>query len=53
MAILKMAISLNITVVGLVKNKDKRNGELTLQLNNFDIDNIEMPEKTLVRFVKS
>ena len=35
------------------EEKDKREGELTLLLNNFDIDNIEMPEKTLVRFVKS
>ena len=33
--------------------KDKREGKLILQLNNFDIDKIEMPEKTLIRFVKS
>lgn len=31
---------------------ESREGELTLQLNNFDIDQIEMPEKTLVRFEK-
>lgn len=29
---------------------DKREGEITLQINNFDIDQIEIPEKTLVRF---
>ncbi|MGE7624876.1 hypothetical protein ACQKMD_18065 [Viridibacillus sp. NPDC096237] len=34
------------------EEEDKREGELTLQLNNFDIDQIEMPEKTLVRFEK-
>ncbi|CAN7658666.1 hypothetical protein LJR015_002713 [Peribacillus frigoritolerans] len=31
---------------------EKRNGEITLQINNFDIDQIEIPEKTLVRFEK-
>jgi hypothetical protein len=31
---------------------DKREGELTLQINNFDINQIEIPEKTLVRFKK-
>lgn len=31
---------------------DKREGEITLQINNFDIDQIEIPEKTLVRFKK-
>lgn len=31
---------------------DNREGELTLQINNFDIDHIEIPEKTLVRFEK-
>ena len=31
---------------------DKREGELTLQINNFDIDQIKIPEKTLVRFEK-
>ena len=31
---------------------EKREGELTLRLNNFDIDQIEIPEKTLVRFKK-
>ncbi|RBP86208.1 hypothetical protein DFO70_13014 [Cytobacillus firmus] len=31
---------------------DKREGELTLQINNFDINQIEIPEKTLVRFEK-
>ncbi|USK76666.1 hypothetical protein [Peribacillus frigoritolerans] len=31
---------------------DKRYGELTIQLNNFDINQIEIGEKTLVRFVK-
>ncbi|MGO4890640.1 hypothetical protein ACJ2A9_23140 [Anaerobacillus sp. MEB173] len=30
----------------------KRDGELTLQINNFDVDQIEIPEKTLVRFEK-
>ncbi|MEE3953465.1 hypothetical protein [Peribacillus frigoritolerans] len=30
----------------------KRDGEITLQINNFDIDQIEIPEKTLVRFEK-
>jgi hypothetical protein len=32
---------------------EKRVGELTLELNNFDIDQIQIPEKTLVRFVKT
>ena len=31
---------------------EKREGELTLQINNFDIEQIEIPEKTLVRFEK-
>lgn len=31
---------------------DKREGEITLRINNFDIEQIEMPEKTLVRFEK-
>ncbi|AZU62396.1 hypothetical protein [Neobacillus mesonae] len=31
---------------------DKREGEIILQINNFDIDQIEIPEKTLVRFEK-
>jgi hypothetical protein len=31
---------------------EKREGEITLQINNFDIDQIEIPEKTLVRFEK-
>ncbi|WP_364281991.1 hypothetical protein [Peribacillus frigoritolerans] len=31
---------------------EKRDGELTLQINNFDIDQIEIPEKTLARFEK-
>ncbi|WP_010195647.1 hypothetical protein [Bacillus sp. m3-13] len=31
---------------------EKRKGELTLQINSFDIDQIKMPEKTLVRFEK-
>ncbi|MFB9760142.1 hypothetical protein [Ectobacillus funiculus] len=31
---------------------EKREGEITLQINNFDIDKIEMPERTLVRFEK-
>jgi hypothetical protein len=31
---------------------DEREGEITLQINNFDIDQIEIPEKTLVRFEK-
>ena len=29
-----------------------REGELTLQMNNIDIDGIQIPEKTLVRFEK-
>ncbi|MGG0789894.1 hypothetical protein ABE132_14565 [Peribacillus simplex] len=31
---------------------EKRDGEITLQINNFDIDEIKIPEKTLVRFEK-
>ncbi|SES44516.1 hypothetical protein [Psychrobacillus sp. OK032] len=31
---------------------DKREGEITLRINNFDIEQIKMPEKTLVRFEK-
>lgn len=31
---------------------EKRDGEHTLQINNFEIDQIEIPEKTLVRFEK-
>ena len=31
---------------------EKREGEITLQINNFDINRIEIPEKTLVRFEK-
>ncbi|MNG24356.1 hypothetical protein D3C84_1090750 [compost metagenome] len=31
---------------------EKREGEITLQINNFDVDKIEMPERTLVRFEK-
>ena len=31
---------------------EKREGKITLQLNNFNIERIEMPEKTLVRFEK-
>ncbi|MDQ0859754.1 hypothetical protein [Bacillus sp. V2I10] len=31
---------------------EKREGEITLQINNFDINQIEIPEKTLVRFEK-
>ncbi|WP_078410742.1 hypothetical protein [Priestia abyssalis] len=31
---------------------EKREGELTLNINGFDIDHIEMPEKTLVRIEK-
>jgi hypothetical protein len=31
---------------------EKRVGEITLQINNFNIDQIEIPEKTLVRFEK-
>jgi hypothetical protein len=34
------------------EEKDKREGEITFQINNFDIDHIEIPEKTLVRFEK-
>ncbi|OCA92568.1 hypothetical protein [Pseudobacillus wudalianchiensis] len=32
---------------------DKREGELVLQFTSFDIDQIEIPEKTLVRFEKN
>lgn len=31
---------------------ESREGEITLQINNFNIDQIEIPEKTLVRFEK-
>ncbi|MBO1511084.1 hypothetical protein [Metabacillus bambusae] len=31
---------------------EEREGEITLQMNNFDIDQIEIPEKTLVIFEK-
>ena len=31
---------------------DKREGEITLRINNFDIEQIRIPEKTLVRFEK-
>ncbi|MFB5089610.1 hypothetical protein PGC35_20910 [Psychrobacillus sp. PGGUH221] len=31
---------------------DKREGEITLRINNFDIEQIKMPEKMLVRFEK-
>ncbi|HZG71673.1 MAG TPA: hypothetical protein VEY51_09075 [Chondromyces sp.] len=31
---------------------EKRAGELTLNINSFDIDRIEVPEKTLVRIEK-
>jgi hypothetical protein len=31
---------------------EKREGELNLQINNFDIDQVEIPEKTLVSIVK-
>jgi hypothetical protein len=31
---------------------EKREGKIILQINNFDIDQIEIPEKTLVRFEK-
>ncbi|MDX8289441.1 hypothetical protein SLL00_06535 [Metabacillus indicus] len=31
---------------------DKREGELTLKINSFDIDQIEIPTKTLIRFEK-
>ncbi|PAQ14962.1 hypothetical protein CD798_08725 [Bacillaceae bacterium SAOS 7] len=34
------------------EESDKRESRLTLQLNNFDIDQIEIGEKTLVRFEK-
>ncbi|MBT2714986.1 hypothetical protein [Bacillus sp. ISL-57] len=37
---------------GIGEEADKRYGELTIQLNNFDINQIEIGEKTLVRFVK-
>lgn len=32
---------------------DKREGEITLQMNDFDIDRIQLPEKTLIRLEKS
>lgn len=31
---------------------DKRENEITLKINNFDSDQVEIPEKTLVRFEK-
>ena len=31
---------------------EKREGEIILQINKFDINQIEIPEKTLVRFEK-
>ncbi|MEF2094589.1 hypothetical protein V3595_07920 [Bacillus sp. CFBP9009] len=31
---------------------EKRDSEMTLRINNFDIDEIKIPEKTLVRFEK-
>ena len=31
---------------------EKRDGEIILQINNFEIDQIEIPEKTVVRFEK-
>ena len=31
---------------------EKREGEIILHINNFSIDQIEIPEKTLVRFEK-
>ena len=34
------------------RETEKREGEITLQINNFDINQIEIPEKTLVRFEK-
>lgn len=34
------------------EESDERSSRLTLQLNEFEIDQIEMPEKTLVRFEK-
>jgi hypothetical protein len=36
----------------LGEETEKRVGEITLRINDFDIDNIEIPEKTLVRFWK-
>jgi hypothetical protein len=42
---------LNFIVVGWGK-KLTREGEITLIINNFDIDQIEIPEKTLVRFLE-
>lgn len=34
------------------EESEKREGEIILQINNFDVDQIEIPEKTLVRFEK-
>ena len=34
------------------EESEEREGEITLQINNFDVDQIEIPEKTLVRFEK-
>ncbi|KQL33734.1 hypothetical protein AN959_16400 [Psychrobacillus sp. FJAT-21963] len=31
---------------------DKREGEITLRINKFDVEQIKMPEKTLVKFEK-
>lgn len=34
------------------EEKDKREGEMILQLQYFDVDQLELPEKTLVRIEK-
>lgn len=34
------------------EESDKRDGEMTLQINHFDIEQIRLPEKTLVRIEK-
>jgi hypothetical protein len=31
---------------------EEREGKITIKINNFDVDKIEIPEKTLVRFEK-
>lgn len=36
----------------ICEESDKRSSHLILQLNEFDIDQIEIPEKTLIRFDK-
>jgi hypothetical protein len=36
----------------LGEETEKREADLTLQINNFDIDHIKIPEKTLVRLEK-